>query len=237
MSIQYYLLPNVATPDPNDQYARVETIDNLTPEDLSKELVARGNGASPDQILGIINAYEGLVAEKIAAGFAINTPLLTLRPGINGVFTDPNDSFDASRHVIRANIYGGPMLANKIAGATVEKILKPALAPVVVSFTNHETSAINATITAGGIGEISGDQLKFDASDADMGVYCVPEAGGDGIKAQAMGRITDGKVLVRFPALAQLPAGNYWLEVRRKFSGGPLRTGRLGHILTVSAPG
>lgn len=129
MSIQYYLLPNTATADPNDCYALVVTRDNLDNDALAQELVQRGAATSKAQALAVLAACQEIIAQKVAEGYAINTPLFTARPGINGVFTNPTDTFDPARHTIVGNLSGGPLLREQLGGASTEKILRPAPRP------------------------------------------------------------------------------------------------------------
>lgn len=233
MSIKYYLQPNLVTPDPNDQSAHVETSANLTDDDLAAELVARGTATSKAQAAAVIAGYQQLIAEKVADGNAINTPLCTVRPGINGVFTDPTDTFDPARHTIRANLKAGPLLTAALTGATVEKIVKSDPVPVLVSFINKNTGGVNATITPGGIGQIVGEQLKFKTTDATAGIYFTP-ATGSAVKVASIATRTEGELMFICPALA---AGTWHVEVRRVYGTGAnatLRTGQLGHALTVA---
>jgi hypothetical protein len=230
MPIEYYLQPNPVTTDPNDQSARVATLANLTDDDIAQELVLRGAATSPAQALAVITAFQQIIAEKVADGFAVNTALITLRPGISGVFTDPTDTFDPARHVLRANLYNGPLLIEKLAGATTQKIIRAEPAPVLVAFINKNTGGVNSTLTPGGIGQITGEQLKFDPSNAANGIYFVPAAGAAvKVPTANIATRTEGELMFLTPALA---AGTYHVEVRRQY-GTALRTGQLGHPLTV----
>ena len=234
MSLEYYLQPNTATPDPNDQYARVTTLDNLTDADLAQELVNRGVVTSKAQAAAVVAGYQSLIAEKVADGFAVNTPLFTIRPGISGVFTDPNDTFDAARHTLSANLQSGPLLREKMAGATPQKVLKPEPAPVLVAFTNMNTGAVNAAVTPAGIGQARGDHLKLDPAKAADGIYWVPTGVGAAVKVTVIATRTETELLFTIPALA---AGTYRLEVRRTYGTGAnatVRTGQLGSVLTVA---
>lgn len=235
MSIQYYLLPNTATPDPNDQSARVNTTINMNEDQLAQELVNRGVATSKAQAAAVIAGYQQLIAEKVADGAAINTQLFTARPGITGVFTDPNDTFDPARHTLSANLQSGPLLREKLSTATTQKIIRPEPAPILVSFTNNANGAVNTSATPAGIGQIRGDQLKFDPTPATAGIYFIP-ATGSAVKVPTanIATRTEGELLFTIPALA---AGTYRLEVRRIYGTGSnatLRTGQLGSALTVA---
>lgn len=232
MPIRYYLQPNPVTPDPNDQSARVETLGNLTPDGLAQELVNRGVVTSKAQGMAVITGYESLIAEKVADGYAINTPLITARPSINGVFTDPTDTFDSGRHVLRANFIAGPLMGEKLANATTEKTTKAERAPVLTAFINKNTGGVNATITPGGIGQIVGEELKLDPTKTADGIYFVP-ATGSAVKVTVISTRTEGELLFLCPTLA---AGTWHVEVRRTYGTATpvVRTGELSAALTVA---
>ena len=232
MSLEYYLQPNPVTPDPNDQSARVATRGNLTEADLAAELVKRGSVTSKVQALSIINGLHELIAEKVADGYAINTALCTIRAGINGVFTDPTDTFDPARHALRSNLSSGPALDAALASATVTKISKAERAPRLTAFLNKNTGGVNATLTPGGIGQIVGEELKFDPAKAADGIYFVP-ATGSAVKVATLSTRTEGELLFLTPALT---TGTYRLEVRRTYGTATpvLRTGQLSTPLSVA---
>lgn len=235
MSIQFHLVANAVTSDPNAMSARVDTIGNLTDTDLAQELVNRGVVTSKAQAFAVISGYQELIASKIAEGYAVNTPLVTYRVGIEGVFTGPNDTFDAARHSLHGNFKGGPALKAALDTATTQKILKGDPAPLIVSFTNKLTGAVNGLVSPAGIAEVSGEQLKFDPTPATAGIYFVP-ATGSAVKVPTanIANRTEGTLIFTIPTLA---AGTYHLEVRRVYgtsTRATLRTGQLGSTLTVA---
>ena len=187
------------------------------------------------QAAAVIAGYENLIAERVADGFAVNTPLFTLRPGINGVFTDPTDTFDAARHTIGGNLQAGPLLREKLLSATPHKILKGEPAPVLTAFINKTTGGVNATATPGGIAQVPGEQLKFDPAKAADGIYFIP-ATGSAVKVPttSLATRTEGELLFTIPALT---VGTYHIEVRRTYGTGAnaqVRVGQLGAAITVA---
>jgi len=232
MPVKYCLQSNPATPDPNDQSARVVTLGNLTEADLANEMYQRNLVTKPDVGLAMITGFLSLVGEKIAAGFAVNTALFTARPGIQGVFTDVNDNFDPARHVIRANFQMGPLVRQQMAAATVEKIVGGDPLPNPVAFVNQNTGALNATITPGGIGQTKGEELKFGTADTE-GVFFVNVATNAATRVAIVAKKTEGELMFLCPTLA---AATYRLEVRRLYGANKdqMRIGHLPPTLTVA---
>jgi hypothetical protein len=234
MPIQYSLQPNPVTPDPNDHSARVTTPFNLSDAELAEELVKRGIHSDVDHIRAIVSAYLRLLAERVADGFAVNSALMTVRPGISGVFSDAEDSFDPSRHVLRANLQMGTLLEEAMAAATTEKLVEASPAPLLTSFMNKNTGGINATISPGGIGQLLGEQLKYDPAAAGSGIFFVLTSTGaaTAVPAANVAVRTEGELMFLTPTLA---AGSYRVEVRRSYrSNTEMRTGALRTVLTVA---
>ena len=232
MPVKYYLQANPATPDPNDQSARASTLANLNEEDLANEMYQRNLAAKPDAALAMITGFLSLVGEKVAAGFAVNTSLFTARPGISGVFTDVNDTFDPARHVLRVNFQMGPGVRQQMATATVEKIMGGDPTPNPVAFVNQNTGALNATITPGGIGQTRGEELKYGTADTE-GPFFVNVATGVATRATTVPKKTEGELMFLCPAIAP---GQYRHEVRRLYGTNKdqMRIGHLPQILTVA---
>jgi len=233
MPIQYYLQPNYTTPDPNDQYARVTTTGNLTIDDIAARLVREGHVTSSAQAAAVLNAAMDIAARAVADGNAVNLPLMTIRPGITGVFTDVNDSFDPARHTVRANLQSGPLLDAAMSTATTQKKRGGAPAPDPISFTDLNTGSVNASITPGGMGQILGSELKFDPASEGAGIFLIADSDGSETAITNPGQRTEGRLLFVLPT--SLDAGSYTLEVRRVYAG-TLRAGALAHSLTVGAP-
>ena len=231
MPIEFYLQANPMTPDPNDQSARVVTPFSMNEQDIAQEMVNRGIYPNHATALAGIQGYQSIVAEKVADGFAINTALCTIRPGIQGVFTDVNDTFDPARHALRANFLNGPLLTERFLTASVQKNNQAAPAPVIVAFINGNTGAVNATITPGGIGMARGEQLKCGTAPGE-GIFFVNLATAVATQATVVSRKTEGELTFLCPTLT---AGTYRLEVRRVYGKNlTLRTGQLADPLTVA---
>jgi hypothetical protein len=154
-----------------------------------------------------------------------------IRVGISGVFTSITDSFDPSRHSIRATLSPGLLLSEKMQKVRLEKTLQPLPSPVILEFLNINTNTTNSVLTPGGIGQIVGEELKFNPNNPQEGIFFVA-ADGTETKVQIIASRTEGKLVFSIPAL---PAGNYTLEVRRAYTKeNIIRKGVLSDTLTVA---
>lgn len=215
MTVKYYLQPNHITPDPNDQTARVATNSVLGIDDLVKRIVKRGTTLTETDIRAVLRLSFEEAADCVAEGNAINLPLMNIRPSIQGVFTDVNDSFDASRHTLRASVSAGILLSEKMKTATVEKVSNSIVSPDIVDFTDVKTST-HTKASKGGIGIITGSELKFNTANATEGIFFVNIATNAETKVTDVAQRTEGKLMFLIPAT--LVAGTYYVEVRKAYT-------------------
>ena len=107
--------------------------------------------------------------------------------------------------------------------------------PYITEVTDIVTGTVNTTLTKGGVVQLVGSRLKFDAKDAAQGIFFVPETG-EAVRAAVIAENKPARVMAIIPA--DLAAGTYYIEVRSKHSGGgkPLKAvkaGRFAKPLTV----
>jgi hypothetical protein len=120
--------------------------------------------------------------------------------GISGVFTSITDSFDPSRHSIRATLSPSLLLSEKMQKVRLEKTLQPLPSPVILEFLNINTNTTNSVLTPGGIGQIVGEELKFNPDNPQEGIFFVA-ADGTETKVQIIASRTEGKLVFSIPTL------------------------------------
>lgn len=177
MAIKYYLQPNPITLDPNDQSARVVSNKVHDTDSITKEMLKRGSTITEADIRAVLNVFFTVVTDEVADGNSVNLPLVNIRAGVTGVFTSITDSFDASRHIKKANLSAGTELIRKMNEARVEKINVPTAAPALIAFTDVNSQTTNSILTPGGIGQIVGEELKFNPANAAEGIFFIATDG------------------------------------------------------------
>lgn len=232
MAIKYYLQPNPITPDPNDQSARVVSNQVHDLESITKEMLKRGSTVTEADVLAVLKVFFEVVTDEVAEGNNVNLPLVNIKPSVNGVFTSATDSFDASRHITKASITAGILLNQKMSGAVVEKTTQATAGPVLIEFTDINSQNTNSILTSGGIGQIIGEELKFNPANAAEGIYFVA-SDGTATKVAIVASRTEGKLVFSIPTLA---VGTYTLEVRKGYGSATIvvRTGSLPDALVRS---
>lgn len=232
MAIKYYLQPNPITPDPNDQSARVVSNKVHDADSIANEMLKRGSTITKADILAVLNVFFTVVSEEVADGNSVNLPLMNIRAGVTGVFTNVTDSFDAARHIKKANLSSGIDLIRKMNDAKVEKVSVPTAAPALIEFTDVNSQTVNSILTPGGIGQLVGEELKFNPANTAEGIFFIA-TDNTVTPATIMASRTEGKIVFSIPAL---PAGDYSLEVRKGYGVSTIvvRSGALQDTLHVN---
>ncbi len=231
--IKYSLQPNPITTDPNDQSARVQLNATLSLEDIVSLAIKRGTSLTETDLTGAANLLFDVITDEVADGNSVTLPLVNIRPGIKGVFTSASDIFDSSRHVKRATFSSGTLLSSKMQTAKVEKLTFELPLPVLVEYIDVNSGTINSLLTPGGIGTITGEELKFNPDNEVEGIWFVPSDGDEAVKATVVATRTEGRLMFSVPS--GLQSGSYSLEVRKCYGvNASLRTGSLHDMLEVS---
>jgi len=233
MPIKYALFENNLTPDPADYSAIVQIAGSWDLPIIADKIVARGSTVGKADVLAVLTDAISVCEEGVGESNRINFGgLVQLFPRVKGVFSGALDAFDTARHSVDVAANPGTRVRNEVrAEATVDKVeaIKPA--PNPMQFADNGSGTNNDQVTVGGIGQLSGSRLKYDATQADEGVYFVATAGGE-TKVTVVQKNKPAQAVFSVPAT--LIAGTYNIEVRARIAGGTeLRIGRLDPVLTV----
>jgi len=230
-TIRYNLQSNPITPDPNDQSARVVHDKTRYVPDIVELMLIRGTGLSKQDMNAVLDLFFEVVANEVASSNKVITPIAKYGASITGVFTDVADSFDPARHAAGGTVSAGDLLNLKVRAASKEKILQAAPQPFILQIRDVESTTANSKLSPGGIVEISGEELKFDKTQTDEGVFLLGAA--DPIRIATYYKVTQGLIVFTVPAT--LPVGSYTLEVRRAYTNArAIRKGTSEDALLVS---
>lgn len=232
MSIKYYLQPNPITPDPNDQKARVQPTNTLVFDDIIARCVKRGTTLTETDLRAVARLFMSETIDAVAEGNNVNLALVNIKPSIAGIFSDVNDSYDSSRHTIKASCSAGLDLAQKMLNTGVEKITGSILSPDIVDFTDVKTNS-HTQASKGNIGILTGSQLKFNPANAAEGIFFVNVATNAETKVVDVAQRTEGKLMFLIPVT--LTAATYYIEVRRAYTNAnSIRSDAFEQNLTVA---
>ena len=233
--LKYCLRENLLTPAPDDYMAQVADVRSYTLDEIIDLMMDKGTTLTRADVAATLQVYGEVCSSLIKDGAALNTPLMNTSMSISGVFDGANDSFDKKRHTVNLNITAGILLRDVLPKIKCEKTEGASTDPYITEVTDIVTGTVNTTLTKGGVVQLVGSRLKFDAKDAAQGIFFVPETG-EAVRAAVIAENKPARLMAIIPA--DLAAGTYYIEVRSKHSGGgkPLKAvkaGRFAKPLTV----
>ena len=233
--LKYCLRENLLTPAPDDYMAQVTDVRSYTLDEIIDLMMDKGTTLTRADVAATLQVYGEVCSSLIKDGAALNTPLMNTSMSISGVFDGANDSFDKKRHTVNLNLTAGTLLRDAVTKVKCEKTEGASTDPYITEVTDIVTGTANTTLTKGGVVQLVGSRLKFDAKDAAQGIFFVPETG-EAVRAAVIAENKPARLMAIIPA--DLAAGTYYIEVRSKHSGGgkPLKAvkaGRFAKPLTV----
>jgi hypothetical protein len=211
MKIKYYLVDNPMTEDPDDCRAQVTSYESVSENDIFELMTRKGSGITTAEAKAnyqeIIEAHEYF----LKMGYGINTEFLKARPTIQGVFTDKNDSFNASRHQIKFRVRFGKRYNETAANVKTELVEALKNVPLLIDFRDISSDTVNETLTPGGVGHLLGARMKYDETDEKQGIYFIA-ANSTATRVSKIITMKPSEIVFLIPQ--DLVAGEYTLEVR-----------------------
>ena len=235
--LKYSLRENLLTPAPDDYMAQVADVRSYTLDEIIDLMMDKGTTLTRADVAATLQVYGEVCSSLIKDGAALNTPLMNTALSISGVFDGANDSFDKKRHTVNLNLTAGILLRDVLPKIKCEKTEAASTDPYITEVTDIVSGKVNEVLTKGGVVQLVGSRLKFDAKDAAQGIFFVPETGNP-VRASVIAENKPARVMAIIPA--DLAAGMYYIEVRTKIAEGGkalknLKTGRFAKALTVTA--
>ena len=235
--LKYCLRENLLTPAPDDYMAQAADVRSYTLDEIIDLMMEKGTTLTRADVAATLQVYGEVVSAIIKDGSAVNTPLMNTSMSISGVFDGANDSFDKKRHTVNLNITAGTLLRDAVTKVKCEKTEGTSTDPYITEVTDIVTGTVNTTLTKGGVVQLVGSRLKFDAKDTAQGIFFVPETG-EAVRAAVIAENKPARLMAIIPA--DLAAGTYYVEVRTKIIGSSqksktLKTGRFDKPLTCTA--
>ena len=234
--LKYSLRENLLTPAPDDYMAQAAAVRSYTLDEIIDLMMEKGSTLTRADVAATLQVYGEVCASLIKDGSALNTPLFNTALSISGVFNGANDAFDKKRHTVNLNMSAGTLLRDAVTKVKCEKTESASTDPYITEVTDIVSGKVNEVLTKGGVVQLTGSRLKFDAKDAAQGIFFVPETGNP-VRAAVIAENKPARLMAIIPA--DLLAGTYYIEVRTKLNemSRPLKTmktGRFNKPLTVS---
>ena len=209
--LKYCLRENLLTAKPDDYMAQVTDSQVFTLEDVIDRMVKRGTTVTRTDLAALMQLYTQECTYIVEEGGTLNTPLINTSFSISGVFDGADDSFEAKRHSINLNITAGTALKEALSQTKAVKTETASTDPYITAVTDKLNNT-TGTIKIGSVMEIIGSRLKFDAKDAEQGVFAVSDS--RAVRCASIVENKPARLIVILDPSAD--AGEFTLEVRTK---------------------
>jgi len=234
MYLDYYVSQNRITSNTDDYMAVSVDRQRYTIEQVYEYMTREGSTLTKAEALAAFEEVTQGIINIVREGNTVVTPLVNIMPSISGVFDSDEDSFDPERHQVNLRMTPGVRLRKVPPSISTNKVRPRMPQPELIHYFDKATDTEDDEVSPDEGGRISGELLKFDMADPDQGIFFVNTAD------NSETRIDPDRMLRNMPSELlfinpQLPAGDYWLEVRSIINGNShTRTGRLLDELTVA---
>lgn len=229
MALKYGLVLNHLTDDPDDCMAITTDNETVTSDQIVESMIGKGSTVTKAEALSVIEEFEYAVVDAIQNGNNVHTDLFKIYPRISGVFTNADDSYDASRHTIKLNMNPGSRLKDVSSNITVKKVEITSHEPVIQQLIDLKTNVINETFTPGQIASLKGSLLKFDEDSELQGIFFIKS---DNTETKASNVVKNKPSELLFFVPESLSEGIFQVEVRTiLYNSKTLKKGRLTESL------
>ena len=235
--LKYALRENLLTPAPDKYMAQTADVRSYTLDEIISLMMEKGSSVTRADAAAVLQVYGEVCALIVANGSALNTPLFNTSMSISGVFDGANDVFDKKRHAVNLNLTAGTLLRDAVQEVKCEKTQIASTDPYITEVKDVVSDTVNTVLTKGGIVQITGSRLKFDAKDETQGIFFVPERG-TAVRAAVIAENKPARLTALIPQT--LDAGIRYIEIRTKMldnnkSLKTMKVGRFAKPLTVTA--
>ncbi|HNB99391.1 MAG TPA: DNA-binding domain-containing protein, partial [Leptospiraceae bacterium] len=185
--------------------------------------LAYGSTATLADVKAVLENLERVCIENLSQGRSVNLGFCTIRPQVKGSFQNLEDSFSQEKNWIEVSIAPNPNFLKKITqDAKLQRVSLSKTLPLLFSLENH-TTGLEASLVAGDLVTIHGENLKFDKSVPNVGVFF--EGAGVEQRVSEYSKIAGKSISFKVPNGLN-PGVSYKLKVKNSF-GQEIRTGEL----------
>jgi len=204
--MKYYLQHYATSKNPDNHAAQVQTNSSSNLDAMIKYIRRRGTTGTALDGKAALDLFFRVLVEQLFDDLASNLPLANFRPSIHGTFKPADDSFNTSRHHCRAIVSQGSLMGKLMRECRVIKVDHSKRMPIIRQFRDIVSNKVNREITPGGMGQITGDALKFNLKNAEEGVFFV-HADGEETRVSMFANHTEKKLIFSIPK--DLAAGQH----------------------------
>lgn len=214
--MEYYLILNKLTPEPDDCVARTHNTQTLSLDDIIKRMTGRGLTLTDTEVKSVFNELTHVLNDALQQGNSISTPFLKVTPSIAGVFENADDLFDSSRHTVKLNASLGNDIKVDQRKFSLRKVRVTANMPEILKIRDYQTQRDDEVLSRKGTVELRGLNLKLDAEDKEQGIFIAND--GQEVRAEVYMHNKPSQIIFLVPENA--PGGDVRLIIRNRHHNG-----------------
>lgn len=238
MAIKYYLRQLGGPTSAAGKYtAQIKPNSTILLKDLINLVAARKTAIGKGDIASTLETLCEVMEAEVTAGNIVHLGgIARLWATIKGTFDSPVSPYDTATHSVAVAAAVNSRLRRAVRdNASVERVDPVSHLPLLLEFANVTSGNVDSDINPGGLGQLSGSNLSFDATDSNQGLFLY-DAIGDLIynKVPAIQKRGDKEIVFQVPTAASTYTECYLILKRKQTPTGDLITGKTSN-LTVSA--
>lgn len=155
-----YILEALSIKEGQQYYACVVDRHTVGLEELAALMCGRGSALTDTQVLAVFTELSHVVAQELAKGNAVHTPLGCLSLSIGGAFADASDRYDPARHRLKLSLRPSPALSGALKSVAPAKRDAARRQPVIESIAGYTAGGTPGPAVGGGACLVSGSGLR-----------------------------------------------------------------------------
>lgn len=230
MDLALMAYPNELTPDIDTDYiVKVNTqSQSLTLEEIAADVAARSGKFEASEVKSLFEMGFEAMAQAVASGYCISTPLCYVRPMASGVVMEEELSLPIDREKVKvyASFSQGSAMKEAMAQAHITLFTQPAVTgPYIAGMTStaytDAAATTRAPMAAGKMAVITGEGLKVVGTDPSVGITLTSVSTPSKSFAIAPGDISPNTAKkLQFVLPAGITDGDWRVKVTTQYSKG-----------------
>lgn len=234
--VELYDLP--LTPRKDDRFGRVIITKSLNEDDLIAIAVAQRTDLNANTLKASIEILRLIAMDQVANGASVRFGLSFYSLGVSGVFIGDNAGWDPAQHSLTINSAPISDFRLKVKATTADVRGMAASGPAVNSVIDVTTGLVNTMLTPGGGLNITGNRIKIDGDNPDVGISLINQETKEVVPVPKTSIIVNDPSKISIIIPAGLANGDYKLSICTQYSNNTMlkepRTFIFEYILNVT---
>ncbi|MEA4936685.1 hypothetical protein SDC9_104816 [bioreactor metagenome] len=202
----------------DDRFGRVLTKVSMNEDDLIKIAQERRTDLNATSLKSTMEILKEIAKEQIANGVSVAFGLGYFNLGVNGVFYGDDLTWKPDQHNLAVRVTPTAELREAVNSATVTVRGAAPVGVAISTLTDVTSGQFNSRLTPGGGVNIEGTRLRIAGENSTNGLSLINQATQESIRIPMTSVLHNEPSQLTFIVPANLPAGDYKLQLTTQFS-------------------